>query len=143
MELAINNILDTANVGETAFTDSDDYEKKIESMAEDLVARMTRLHKRCGALGLSSLSQKERAKIQAWADKENDELLRLKETISRRKQSYVKTIPTIIWFAWVITTRYGRPTTMYTWTRSSERFSPEKGNRHISGVPSNPTCSPH
>ena len=93
MELAINNILDAANVGETAFTDSDDYEKKIESMAEDLVTRMTRLHKRCGALGLSFLSHKESAKIQAWASKENEELLRLKETIRRRKQSYVKTIP--------------------------------------------------
>ena len=75
-------------------TDSDDYEKKIESMAEDLVIRMTRLHKRLGALQSSDLSQKEKAKIRKWADKENDELLHLRETIRKRKHSYIKTIPT-------------------------------------------------
>ena len=74
--------------------DSDDYEKKIESMAEDLVNRMTRLHKRLGALRLSGLSKKEKAKIRTWADKEDDELLHLKETIRKRKNFYIKTIPT-------------------------------------------------
>jgi len=94
MELAITNILDTANVEGITPTGTDDYEKKIESMSEDLVVRMTRLHKRLGALRVSGLSQKEQVKIRTWADKENDELLHLKKTISKRKRSYIKTIPT-------------------------------------------------
>ena len=97
MELAFKNILHTTHTvapEKICPTDSDDYEKKIESMAEDLVVRMTRLHKRLGALRLSDLSKKEKAKIRTWADKENDELLHLKETISKRKHSYIKTIPT-------------------------------------------------
>ena len=97
MELAFKNILHSTHavVSEKIDpTDSDDYEKKIESMAEDLVNRMTRLHKRLGALRLSGLSKKEKAKIRTWADKEDDELLHLKETIRKRKNFYIKTIPT-------------------------------------------------
>jgi hypothetical protein len=63
-------------------------------MAEDLVGRMTRLHKRLGALRVSGVSQKEKAKIQTWAGKEDEELHRLKETICKRKHPYIKTIPT-------------------------------------------------
>ena len=84
MELANNNILDSKNVEGVTPADSDDYEKKIESMAEDLVIRMTGLHKRLGALQSSDLSQKEKAKKRQWADKENDDLLHLKEAIQKR-----------------------------------------------------------
>jgi hypothetical protein len=97
MELPFKNNLNTTHPvasGEICPTDSDEYEKKIESMAEDLVGRMTRLHKRLGALRVSGVSQKEKAKIQTWAGKEDEELHRLKETICKRKHSYIKTIPT-------------------------------------------------
>jgi len=97
MELTFKNILHTTHPvasEEICPTDSDEYEKKIESMAEDLVGRMTRLHARLGALRVSGVSQKEKATIQTWADKEDEELVRLKETIRRRKHSYVKTIST-------------------------------------------------
>jgi hypothetical protein len=97
MELAFKNILHTTHTvapEKICLTDSDDYEKKIESMSEDLVVRMTRLQKRLGALRVSGLSKKEMTKIRTWADKENDELLHLKKTIRKRKHSYIKTIPT-------------------------------------------------
>jgi hypothetical protein len=97
LELTLKNTLDTIPTipsGEICPMGSDEYERKIESLAEDLVARMTRLHKRSGALLQPGISRKERAKIQAWADMEKEELLRLKKTIRRRKQSYAKTIPT-------------------------------------------------
>jgi hypothetical protein len=73
--------------------DSDECERKIESMAEDLVARMAKLHTRLESLALSALSQKEKAKLRAWADKENEELLRLKAAIREQKQSYIKNTP--------------------------------------------------
>ena len=97
MELAFKSIPRTTNTivpEKICPTDSDDYEKKIESMAEDLVVRMTRLHKRLWVLRLSSLSQKEKAKIRTWADKENDELLHLREKIREQKRSYIRTIST-------------------------------------------------
>jgi hypothetical protein len=97
MEMAFNKILHTTHTvapEKIYLTDSDDYEKKIEYMAEDLVKRITRLHKRLAALRVSGLSQKEQVKIRTWADKENDKLLHLKETISKRKHSYIQTIPT-------------------------------------------------
>jgi hypothetical protein len=97
MELSFKKILHTTHTvasEKICPTDSDDYEKKIESMAEDLVIRMTRLRKHLDALRSSGLSQKEKAKIRKWADQENDELLHLKETIRKRKLSYIKTIST-------------------------------------------------
>jgi len=97
MELTFKNILHTTHPvasEEICPTDSDEYEKKIESMAEDLVGRMTRLHARLGALRVSGVSQKEKATIQTWADKEDEELVQLKETIRKRKRSYIKTIST-------------------------------------------------
>jgi hypothetical protein len=97
MKLTFKNILHTTHAlasEEMCPTGSDDYEKKIESMAENLVIRTTRLHKRLGALSSPGLSRKEKAKIRTWADKENDELLHLKETIRKHKHSYIKTIST-------------------------------------------------
>jgi hypothetical protein len=63
-------------------------------MAEELVIRITRLNKRLDPLRLSGLSRKEKVKIQKWADQENVELIRLKETIHEQKRSYIKTIST-------------------------------------------------
>lgn len=97
MKLTCKNILHTTHAvasEEMCPTCSVDSEKMIESMAEDLVIRTTRLQKRLGALRSSGLSKMEKAKIRTWADKENDELLHLKETIRKRKLSYIKTIST-------------------------------------------------
>jgi hypothetical protein len=97
MELAFKNILRTTNTvtsEKICSTDSDRYENKIESMAEDLVIRITRLHKRLDTLHFSGFSQKEKAKIRTWADKENDELIHLKETIREQIHSYIRTIST-------------------------------------------------
>jgi len=63
-------------------------------MAEELVIRITRLNKRLDPLRLSGLSRKEKVKIQKWADQENVELIRLKETLREQKRSYIKTIST-------------------------------------------------
>jgi hypothetical protein len=63
-------------------------------MAEDLVIRITSIHKRLDTLHSPGLSQKERAKIRKWADQENNKLLHLKETIREEKRSYIKTIST-------------------------------------------------
>jgi len=63
-------------------------------MAEELVIRITRLNKCLDPRRLSSLSRKEKAKIRQWADQENAELIRLKETIRDQKRSYIKTIST-------------------------------------------------
>jgi len=63
-------------------------------MAEDLVIRITGLHKRLDPLRLSGLSRKEKVKIRKWADQENVELLRLKEMVREQKRSYIKTIST-------------------------------------------------
>jgi hypothetical protein len=97
LELTFKKIHHTTNTvapGETCPTDSDECEQKIESMAEDLVVRMTRLHKRLDALRSPGLSRKERAKIRTWADQEDNELLHLKETIREQKLSHIKTIST-------------------------------------------------
>jgi pterin-4a-carbinolamine dehydratase len=97
LELAFKKIHHTTHSvapDKICLTDSDDYAKKIESMAEDLVVRMARLHKRLVALRSSGLSKKEKAKIRTWADQEDNELLHLKVTIRKRKQSYIKTIST-------------------------------------------------
>ena len=67
MKLTFKNILHTTHAvasEEMCPTGSDDYEKKIESMAEDLVIRTPRLHKRLGALRLSGLSKKERQRYE-------------------------------------------------------------------------------
>ena len=97
MELAFKKIQHTTHAvasEKICLADSDDYEMKLESIAEDLVNRTTRVHKHLDALRSSGLSKKEKAKIRTWADKENDELLHLKETIRKRKHSYIKTIST-------------------------------------------------
>jgi len=72
--------------------DSDGYERKIESMAEDLVIRITRLHKRLDTLRFSNLSHKKKIKIRKWAEQENFQLLHLKETIREMKRSYIMVI---------------------------------------------------
>jgi hypothetical protein len=97
MELTFKNNLHATHavaLDEICPTDSDDYEKKIESMAEDLVGRMTRLHKRLGVLRVSGISKKEKEKIRTWTDKKSDELHQLTEIIRKRKRPYVKTIST-------------------------------------------------
>lgn len=97
IELAFKNFLHNAHPVSSEKIcpiDSYDFEKKIESMAEDLVSRMTRLHKRLDTLHCSGLSRKEIAKIRAWAEQENDKLLHLKEMIREQKLSYIRTIST-------------------------------------------------
>jgi hypothetical protein len=74
--------------------ESGDYKVTIESMAEELVVRIAKLQKKLDSFQGSGISQKEKGEIRKWADRENVELLRLKETIRKRKRSYIKTIST-------------------------------------------------
>lgn len=97
MEPAFKSFLNTTHAvasEKICPTDPDDFEKKIEFMAEDLVNRTTRLHKHLDTLHCSGLSGKEKAKMRAWADKENGELFHLKEIIREEKLSYIRTIST-------------------------------------------------
>lgn len=71
---------------------SDSYAEKIESMAEDLIARTDRHRQRINMLHFSGLSHREKAKIEKWANKEKEELLHLKEAVSEQKRTYLKTI---------------------------------------------------
>lgn len=59
-------------------------------MAEDLVSRIARLHRRLDALQESGLSQKEKAEIRKWANREDEELRDLKATITEHKQLYLQ-----------------------------------------------------
>jgi hypothetical protein len=71
----------------------EEFEVITEAMAERLAERVPKLLK-----GLEALQKKTRAsqhhktELQKWVDKENEELLNLKETISERKRSHLKSL---------------------------------------------------
>jgi hypothetical protein len=71
-----------------------DCEGEVEAMAEELVDRVTRLRKCLRVLPeKQDVLQKEMAEFLKWADNENQELVELKETIIKRKHSYLETLP--------------------------------------------------
>ncbi len=95
-KVTLRNLQHTTNTfasEEIYSTDSDGYEGKIESMADDLASRTTRLHKYLDMLRFSSLSHKEKIKIEKRAEQEKVQLLHLKETIREMKRSYIMGIP--------------------------------------------------
>ena len=95
MELSLNSLLHTKRSvapDRVRPKESGSHEGTIESMAEELVVRIARLQKRLDSLHGSGISQKEKKEIRKWADKENGELLNLKNTIMERKQSYLQTL---------------------------------------------------
>jgi len=74
-------------------TISPGFEELIEAMAERLADRTPKLLKGLDALQKKArTSQHDVTKLQAWVDKENQELLNLKETIRERRGSYIKTL---------------------------------------------------
>jgi hypothetical protein len=97
MESAFKNLLHIRRPvasGKICPTDLDSCQERVESMAEGMVMRATKLQRDLDMLPFSGLSQKEKAKIKKWADKENEELIHLKKIIREQKASYIKTITT-------------------------------------------------
>jgi hypothetical protein len=69
------------------------FEEVTEAMAERLADRTPKLLKGLDALQKKArTSQRDVTKLRIWADKENQELLNLKETIRERRDSYIKTL---------------------------------------------------
>jgi hypothetical protein len=74
-------------------TISPGFEEVTEAMAERLADRTPKLLKGLDALQKKArTSQRDVTKLRAWVDKENQELLTLKETIRERRDSYIKTL---------------------------------------------------
>jgi hypothetical protein len=69
------------------------FEEITEAMAERLADRVPKLLKGLDALQKKTgVSQHHTIELQKWVDKENEELLNLKKTVSERKHSYLKTL---------------------------------------------------
>ena len=72
----------------------EEFEVITEAMSERLAERVPKLLKGLEALQKKTrASQRHKIELQKWVDKENEELLNLKETISERKRSYLKSLP--------------------------------------------------
>lgn len=71
----------------------EEFEIITEAMAERLAERAPKLLKGIDALQKNmKASQHHKIELQKWVDKENEELLNLKETISERKRSHLATV---------------------------------------------------
>jgi hypothetical protein len=69
------------------------FEEVTEAMAERLADRTPKLLKGLDALQKKArTSQRDVTKLRTWVDKENQELLNLKETIRERRDPYIKTL---------------------------------------------------